>query len=194
MTWRETISFSQPLRDARLLTGAAPQDWEELARQREQAAYLRGRNESERAMSEQLVQQRTEIAELQKGILESLRRAVPQVIQETEGVLLALALEAARKVVAGLPVSPEMIEAVVREALRQVEDTAEITIQLHHDDLALLHKHGAAILDGAPETGPLRFVGSDTLTRGGCTVQTRFGLIDATRETKLEQLHQAIHA
>jgi len=192
MTWCETISLPQPLRDARLLTGAPPLDWEDLSRQREQAAYLRGRTESERALSEQLIQQRAEMAELQRGILESLRRAVPQVVQETEGVLLALALEAARKVVAGLPVSPEMIEAVVREALRQVEDTAEITIQLHPDDLTSLRKHGSAVLDGAPETGPLRFVGSNAITPGGCTIQTRFGLIDATRETKLAQLAQAL--
>jgi flagellar assembly protein FliH len=85
-----------------------------------------------------------------------------------------------------------MVDAVIREALRQVEDTAEIIIQLHPDDLALLRQHNAPLLNGLPETGPLRFAGAPEVTRGGCIVQTRFGLVDARRETKLEQLRQAL--
>jgi flagellar assembly protein FliH len=192
MKWSDSILFAQPLKDVRLLTGAPSQDWEALVREREQAAYARGRREGENALSEQLIQQRAEMAELQKGVLNALSRAVPQVIQENEGALIHLALETAEKIVAGLPISAEMVEAVVREALRQVEDTAEIIVQLHPDDLALLRKHNASVLDGVSDTGPLHFVGSLEVTRGGCLVQTRFGLIDARREVKLEQLKQAI--
>jgi len=180
------------MRDVRLLTQAPAQDWQDYLREREQAAYERGRQAGERALSEQLLQQRNETVELQRGILQSLQRVVPQVIQEAETSLIALALAAAQKIVAGMPITSEMLEAVVREALRQAEDTAEIIIQLHPDDLALLRKHNASVLDGLPETGPLRFTGSAEVTRGGCIVQTRFGLIDARRETKLEQLRQTL--
>jgi flagellar assembly protein FliH len=192
MKWSDTILFAQPLQDVRRLTGAPSQEWEALAREREQAAYARGRRDGENALSEQLIQQRAEMAELQKGVLNALSRATPQVIQETEGTLIHLALETAEKIVAGLPISAEMVEAVVREALRQVEDTTEIIVQLHPDDLALLSKHNSSLLNGASETGPLHFVSSPEVTRGGCLVQTRFGLIDARREVKLEQLKRAI--
>jgi flagellar assembly protein FliH len=192
MAFSQTLSFSKPLSDVRLLTGATPLDWEDVLRQREEAALLRGRGEGEKSVNEQLVHQRAEIAELQRGILDSLRRAVPQVIQETEGVLMRLAIEVAQKIVAGLPIGPEMVEAVVREALSQVEDTAEITIQLHPDDLALLRKQDSALLNGVPGLGPLRFAISPDVSRGGCLVQTRFGLIDATRETKVDQLQQSL--
>ena len=80
----------------------------------------------------------------------------------------------------------------LREALRQAEDTAEIIIQLHPDDLALLRQHNSPVLEGLPETGPLRFIGSAEVTRGGCIVQTRFGLVDARRETKMEQLRTVL--
>ena len=90
-----------------------------------------------------------------------------------------------------LGANAKMVDAVVREALRQVEDTAEATIQLHAEDLALLQKHKSEILDGAPGSGPLRFVGSSEVSRGGCLVQTRFGVIDARRETKMDQLQEA---
>lgn len=194
MKWSDTIPFNRPLLNARLLVQAPAQDWEEHLREREQAAHERGRLDGERALSQQLLQQRNEMAELQRGVVDSLRRALPQVILEAQTALIHLALESAQKIVAGLPVSPEMIEAVVREALRQVEDTAEIAIQLHPEDLALLRKHNSPILNGVPEAGPLRFTSSADVTRGGCLVQTRFGLIDARRETKVEQLRHTLAA
>ncbi|HUA39701.1 MAG TPA: FliH/SctL family protein [Candidatus Sulfopaludibacter sp.] len=194
MNWSDSISPGHPLRGVRLLAQAPVQNWQEHLREREQAAYERGRRDGEQTLNEQLLQQRTETVELQKGTLDSLRRAVPQVIQEAEAVLIELALQSAQKIVADMPINAGMVEAVVREALRQVEDTTEIVIQLHPDDLALLRKHNAAILDGLPETGPLRFSGSTEVTRGGCIVQTRFGLVDARRETKVEQLRQALNA
>ncbi len=192
MKWSDSIPFSRPLRGVRPLTAAPMQDWQEHLRECEQAAYDRGRREGEQALNEQLLQQRNETVELQKGILDSLRRVVPQVVQEAETAMMSLALEAAKKFVAGQPVSAELIEAVVRESLRQVEDTAEIVIQLHPDDLALLRQHNSPVLEGLPETGPLRFAGLTEVTRGGCIVQTRFGLVDARRETKMEQLRQAL--
>ena len=192
MKWSDSIPFRVPLRGVRLLTLAPMQDWEEHLQQREKSAYERGRRDGEHTLREQLLRQRNETVELQKGILDSLRRIVPQVIQEAETALASLALEAAQKMIAGLPVSAEMVEAVIREALRQVEDTAEIIIQLHPDDLALLRQHNAPVLNGLPDSGPLRFTSSADVTRGGCIVQTRFGLVDARRETKLEQLRQAL--
>lgn len=192
--WSDTIPFNRPLRDARLLMQVPAQDWQEHLREREQAAHERGRLDGERALSEQLLQQRNEMVELQRGVVDSLRRALPQVVLEAQTALINLALESAQKIVAGLPVNPEMIEAIVREALRQVEDTAEIAIQLHPEDLALLRKHNSPILNGVPEAGPLRFTSSADVTRGGCLVQTRFGLIDARRETKMEQLRQTLAA
>src|SRR5215471_15135271 len=116
----------------------------------------------------------------------ALRAAVPQLIHNTEQALIALALEAAQKIVAGMPVTSKMVEAVVRDAVRQVEDSADVTVQLHPEDLALLRKHKSPILGGLPETGSLRFAGSSEVTRGGCVLLTSFGLLDARRETKLE--------
>jgi flagellar assembly protein FliH len=194
MKWSDSITLSRDLRDVRLLTKAPSQDWEEHLREREEAAYQNGRRDGERALGEQLLQQRNEMVELQNGVVNSLQRTLPQMIRETETTLINLALESAQKIVAGMPVDAAMVEAVVREALKQVEDTAEIIIQLHPEDLALLRKNESPLLKGLPDTGPLRFVGASEVTRGGCIVQTRFGLLDARRETKLEQLRKTLNA
>lgn len=193
MKWSNAITLQQPFQDVRLVTKAPTLDWQEHLRECEKAAYEQGRREGERAMGEQLVQQRNEIVEMQNGVVNSLKQMLPQMAQEMESALVELALESAKKIVGGLKINAQTVEKVVREALSQVRDTAEISIHLHPEDLALLRKHESPLLEGLPETGPLRFSASPDVTRGGCIVQTRFGLIDALRETKLEQLRKAVN-
>jgi flagellar assembly protein FliH len=190
----EPILFTALVQDVRLVKPAPPQPTVDLAAERENAAYERGRHEGENALREQLISQRNEMAALLNGVIESLRNTIPQLVHETESALIQLALESAQKIVAGMPVNPKMVEAVVREALTQVEDTADITVQLHADDLALLQKHKSDVLKSAPNSKPLQFAASAEVTRGGCLVRTRFGVIDARRETKLDQLREAIAA
>jgi len=194
MKWADTILFDQPLRDVRLLAGAPAQDWQQFLRDREQASFEEGRRAGESALSEQLLRQRNDTIELQRGILTSLQTTLPKVAHEAETALIELALEAAKKIVAGMPVDAAMVESTVREALRQAEDSAEIVIQLHPEDLALLRQHQSEILNGLPDSGPMRFSHSSEVGRGGCVIQTRFGLIDARRETKIEQLRQSLNS
>jgi len=194
MKWPKPISFDAWLSDVRLVKPAGEPEAVDLAAEREKAAYERGRQEGENALREQLISQRNEMASLLNGVIDSLRKTVPQLVQETESALIQLALESAQKLVAGLPVNPKLVEAVIREALQQVEDSPDVTIQLHPDDLALLQKHKSDVLKNAPGSKPLQFSTSAEVTRGGCLVRTRFGVVDARRETKLDQLREAIAA
>ena len=192
MQWRKTIAFQQPLLDVRLLTKAPVLDWQDHLRESERTSYEQGRRDGEGALGEQLLQQRNEMAELQNGVIHSLKQMLPQIAREMESALIELALESAKKIVSGVKIDAKMVETVVREALTQVQDTSEVSIRLHPEDLMLLRKHKSPLLEGLPETGPLRFAASEDVSRGGCIVQTRFGLIDAQRETKLELLRKAV--
>ncbi len=193
MKWADTILFDRPLRDVTLLANSPAQEWQTFLRDREAAAFESGRRAGETALNEQLIQQRNETVELQHGIFSSLKAALPQVVREAETAVIELAFETAKKLVAGLPVDAAMLEGTVREALRQCENTSEILVQLHPDDLALLREQQSPVLNGLPETGPLKFSSSAEVSRGGCVIQTKFGLIDARRETKIEQLRQSLN-
>ena len=177
----ESVQLLQPLRAVRLASGGA-----------DQSAYERGRRDGEEGLQEQLLKQRAELVELQTGVLDSLRQAVPKVVRDCENAVVTLAVEAAQRLVAGMPISPEMIEASVREALAQVQETTDISISLHPDDLALLEKMHSPLLTAKSGTEQAQFHGSSEVSRGGCLVQTRFGLIDARREIKVEQLKRAL--
>lgn len=186
------MRFNQPVRDVRLTGTASPEEAGSQRRQAETDAFERGRLEGERALSEQLLQQRTELLAVHQGVLESLRAAIPKISQDTEKALVEIALEAAQRIVAGMPIDAKTVESVVREAVGQVEDTTDITIQLHPEDLSLLRKHQSPILRGLPEAGPVRFATSAEISRGGCMIHTHFGLLDARRETKIAQLRNSL--
>jgi len=176
-----------------MIEPAPAQGWKDLLRQREQSAYRRGRQDGECALREELLRHQSQAQQLQSGVLQSLAHSVPQVVRETESALMQLALDSAEKIVAGIPVSPEIVEAVVKEAIGQIESTAEITVLLHPEDLALLPQPAEQVT-GQAESGPLQFAASPEVSRGGCLVRTRFGVIDARRETKVKQLRQTLDA
>ncbi|MBC8095352.1 MAG: hypothetical protein H7Y43_06045 [Akkermansiaceae bacterium] len=188
----KAITLTTPLRDVCLVSSSVRVEEEVRQLEAVQSAYERGRLEGQKSLSEQLVQQRVEMLELQQGVLTSLRNAVPQLIQDSEKALIDLALEVAQKIVADIPISAEAVEAAVREAASQIEHNTDITVQLHPEDLALLRKHNSPIFEGLPGADTLKFSGSPEVTRGGCIIQTRFGLLDARRETKIEQLRKTL--
>jgi len=186
-SWSENIPLSRPLRDASLAGQAAPPSPEDLRQAELKARYQLGLADGEKALTEQLLQQRAELHELATGLLESLRQAVPQVIRETEKTMVSLALAVSQKLVADLPISSAMVEASVRDALSQVEGAARFTVRLNQADLELLQKAGSPLL--TPAAGQeFRFLASADVTRGGCLVETNFGTVDGRRETKLDLL------
>jgi flagellar assembly protein FliH len=189
----ETIKLPRHLRDVRP-AGPAPVSGpsDRFTQDQWQASYDLGRIEGEKALSEQLLKQRADMHEIMSGVLNSLRQAVPQVVRDTENTLVSLALEVAQKLVSDMPISVPMIESAIRDALAQVEGTAQITVRLHPADLELLQKADSPVLVSTDAPGEFRFLGSPEVTRGGCLVQTRFGTVDARRETKFDLIKRSL--
>ena len=195
MKWCRTFAPGRPLRNARVIWSARSEPGLATATgdpSGEQAAFERGLAEGEKRLGEQLLRQRAELLELQNGVLASLREAVSQVVRQSESALIQLAIEVAQKLIGDLPVSTGMVEAAVRSALAQVEESAEFHVFLHAADLALLQKCNSPVLLPGPGNEAVRFQASPEVTPGGCLVQTRFGVVDARRETKLDLIRQSL--
>jgi flagellar assembly protein FliH len=157
-------------------------------------SYERGRRDGENSLSEALLRQRAELHEAMEGALKALRQAVPQVVRDTENTLVSFALSVAQKLVSDLPISVNMVEAAVRDAVAQVEGAAHFTIRLHPGDMELLQKAQSPLLNALDDGREFRFLSSPEVTRGGCLVQTQFGTVDARRETKFDLLKAALVA
>jgi flagellar assembly protein FliH len=180
------------LRDVRIRPLGSDAESGAGLKQAEEAAFERGRREGEKALSEQLIRQRSELLELQNGVLQSLRQMLPQMARECEKTLVALALQAAEKLVAGMPVSAELLEATVREALTRVEESSQLTISMNREDLELLQRVNSPILLTEAAGNRMCFRAGPEIARGGCLIETKFGTVDARRETKLELLRKSL--
>jgi flagellar assembly protein FliH len=188
----ETIRLSRPLRNVRRAGTCAPAPASEAVIQAQvDGAYQRGRADGEKALNELLLKQRAEMQELLQGVVASLQGAVPRVVRDTENALVSLAVAVAQKVVAGIPISAEAVEATVREALAQVEGTAEFTVRLNRADLELLKTSHSTVLAEA-DGKQFRFLPSGDVTPGGCLIETHFGTIDARRETKFDAIKRSL--
>ena len=97
---------------------------------------------------------------------------------------IAAALEAHRRAIALNPALP----AVHSNMLYTLNYDERVSPQA----LFAVHQAWGRIPGVDVATGAARFTNSPDITRGGCIVQTRFGIIDARRETKFEQLHKTL--
>ncbi len=187
------IPFTEALREVKIVQ-LSLSELEKSWRRREEEAFARGVDAGERALRQQLVQQRADLQHLQNGLLQQLSTTLPQVVRECEQTLVSIALETARKVVNGIEITAPMVEAAIRDALGSLEQTGRVRILLHPDDLALLESVNSPLK--AEEIGGerIRFEASAEVGRGGCLVHTDFGAVDARREVKFELLRQAIES
>lgn len=158
------------------------------------AEYERGFKDGEARAREALAHDWEEIKRLKEGVLVRMEAAWGKALRESESGLISLALEIAQRIVAGVEISAETVAAVVRETLNEVEGSSPVQVQLNPDDLALLESAEPGWLAASREAGNLTFQASAEVTRGGCVVKTKFGTVDARRETKLEMVRQAVQA
>ena len=106
------------------------------------------------------------------------------------GMVLDLALDVARQVVAGeLAVHPERILEVVKLALNQMaETTREARLIVNPEDAALIRPHLESIID----KNRLRLVEDVRIVRGGCLIETNQGDLDATLQARWRQVVQVL--
>lgn len=188
---RHKITLNAPLRDVRVHAGG-----ETLISERKASALLEERfrtgfEAGQKALGEQLVEQRKQLIELQNGVLRSLERALPEVAAECEKSLICLALEAARRVVQQTPIDATLVEKVVRGALHELKETAEYDVLLHPADLELLREVQSGLLPHS-ENSTVRFKGDPRIARGDCLVNTRHGSIASIREEMFHKLESAV--
>jgi len=153
--------------------------------------YHAGFEAGQKALREQLVEQRRQLLELHHGVLRSLEAALPGVAAECERSLVLLALEAARRVVHETPVDAALVERTVARALAELKDTAEYEVLLHPEDLASLNEAQSGILP-APENARVRFSADARIARGDCMVNTRHGSVAAMRDHLFEKMESAV--
>ncbi len=188
----ERLILKSPLREVRLAPQQPTPPVESLEVERQ--AYQRGRQEAEKELRVQMIQQRAELGQLQQGVFRCLSNSVLDVRRQSEVMLIDLALEVAVKMVASIPISKELVANRVREALDQADASSEIVVHLHPEDIRLLDQIPPQDQPGAGGLCPVRIAQDSTVERGGCRVLTAFGVIDNQPGTTVRRIREALVA
>ena len=155
------------------------------------SAYEQGLIEGRDAGYKEL--QETIAAEQQalQALAENMSQQFSAFTLQAEKDILALSLDIAEMILkTSLQLNPESILPVVRDAVAQIPVTQKnIEIQVNPDDATQVSE---ALLQGIQQLG-WRVVADPNLSRGGCIIETPSNVIDASIETRWQQVQAAIH-
>lgn len=171
----------------------AKQEAEKIRSQAEQA----GRKTAEAAI-EKLLDEK--VAKQMQTLAPALQTAVIQIVDSQadwqrhwEKSIVDLACSLAKRIVRReLTTYPEISLDWIREALQLASGAAEITVRLNPAELTTLRtqvEHLAAIFNPVATT---RIVGDETISVGGCRIETQFGSIDQQLETQFARISQEL--
>ena len=155
-----------------------------------EAAYRRGVDAARALADQQMVDIRSEVAQLSGGLLQQLSHLEAGMLKQLREALPALALDIARHLLAGYEPPVETIDRLCRDALDQLFPEREnLELILCPRDADLFNQFNPGWLERYPG---LQIRPDVTLTPGDCQVRSRFGLTDARQQSKLEALARAI--
>ena len=130
------------------------------------------------------------IARRIQGIMQSVQSCLMQFEEEMAGEIMNLSLDIARQMVrSALEANPELVLAVVREAIESLPQV------LHHPTLILNPQDAALVREMLQQefhNQSWRIVEDPQLERGGCRIETGSTEIDANMESRWQRIVSAL--
>jgi flagellar assembly protein FliH len=187
---RHSISFTGPfVLAAEAVEPERPFSETELA-----AEFERGRREgalqADTGVDRRFVEFRSEVSAVQAGIFSRLGEAEKMIADQIRVVLPELAVEVAKRVLAGFTPPPEVVAQLCQEALvalfPEVQNLELVVGERDHEIIASLVPEWRVTYPGISVTIDPAFAS------GECQVRSRFGVIDARHNAKVEALRREL--
>lgn len=162
------------------------------ARHKEQvdASYKSGYEDASSQYNQQIIDFRSEINSLREGTFSQLEEKFQTLVSEARSALLTLTYQCVKQTLGGFEMTPESVEKVVESVVAEAGlDDERMEVRLHSSDIALLEELETDLRKKHPG---LEFVGDDSLKRGDCVLNSRFGKIDGLVDTKLARLRESL--
>ncbi len=184
-------------------------DAQQEAEQIKQAAFEQGRQQGlEAAQQEQeaLVQSRSETLANQM-VQEKLGTVYPAMQQAVEGLhqervnwrqvwdasAVEICLGVAEKLIRHeVQANPESVRAMMSEALKLGSGAQQIRFHLNPIDVEHLGQNTKSFIINLTGCQDCEIIEDETISPGGCFIETQHGTSDATLETQLERISQEL--
>lgn len=168
---------------------------EEGFRQGLEEGRARGAEEGRKAANEEYRQRIEQLVETWTAALEAWEHDRGAMMQSAREDVLRLALAMGAKVChRAIEAHPEAVVDQVAEALGLVLAPSRATVTVHPDDLPLVEGTLPQVLERIGQCPGVELRGDQAVGRGGCTVTTQSGRIDATIDRQLQRITEALLA
>jgi flagellar assembly protein FliH len=183
------------------MLAAAESEVAALRKSAQELGFEQGQREGLQNASDAIEQRARQIAE--KTVSEGLATALPALkavaeslaverdrwIADWEATAIRLAAAIAERLLGQqLRIHPDLAREMIREALQLAVGAPRIRLRLHGADAALLGAQAAEVVRALAACGEAEVVADNSLTRGGCLIDTQHGQIDARVETVLDRI------
>jgi len=190
MSFAKLIAFDRPLTGAVLPGRGGCLFTEAEVAARAEEAYRKGVDSTHAMLDQRLVDMRVEMEQLSDGVLAKLGTVEAATVAQLREALPALAVDIARRLLAGFEPPAELVEKLCHEALEQLFPEREgLELSLCPRDAALLEQVSP---DWVARYPGLKVKVDANLAPGDCQVRSRFGLTDARQQTKLAVLSHGL--
>jgi flagellar assembly protein FliH len=150
----------------------------------EREAFSQGYAQGERAGSEAAAARAEAVLQRLAQTIEELGTLRTALIRKTERQVVQLALAMAKRIVhREIALDRELLTTMARVALDRLGGNTTATIRLHPDDYA-----ATSVSRKADDGGIVKVVPDPVVRRGGCLIQSDFGLIDVGVESQIQEL------
>lgn len=162
-----------------------------------EAAWQEGHHAGQQAAKEEAraaqAAQREALREEVQALVTDIGEARQALWERQEGEMVAFVLDIARQVIkTEVTQNPEVVQSVVRNAVRRVTDKSQVRIRVAVADAGRVREMRddlMAVLDGIQN---LEIVDDRRVGPGGCVIETQAGTIDAKIETQLAEVARAL--
>jgi len=167
----------------------AKQEAVAIKKQAEEAGRKAAQEAVEKILDEKVAQQMKTLTPALATAVEQIKDSEQAWIHHWETSLVQLAgAIAARLVRREIQRHPEIALEWIEEALRLAAGSAEITVRLHPTDLETLAGQVERLAETFNTLAPAKVVADESISLGGCRVETEFGSIDQQIETQLQRI------
>ena len=169
----------------------AQQHAEKLAQEAEQQGFQTGFTQGLQQAEQDSVEKRMEMASL----LEMAYEEKVKIIQQAEPFLLSLSVTIAEKVIHNeLVQNTQQLLRIIQQALKQVEESEDITMQVSAEDYPLIIPFLEELKTYTKADSELKLIPVANLAPGGCTIHTASGSYDAMVDNQLNEIKRQLLA
>jgi flagellar assembly protein FliH len=165
---------------------------DETGREIEEKAYAKGFARGEKAGIESGNEKiESVVNRINKGLSE-LRKIRQDIYLETEQEIVKLAMTIARKIVCNeITVNKNAVVNVVKEAVKKVDGSERVKVKLSIKDFQFIKNEKPAIIDKITNIENVDFEMDESISDGGCIIETESGDIDARIEKQFQAVEEA---